>query len=137
MSEDVTVSATSAEAPSLVWLDPATLVAHPANVRDQIDVSNLVSSIELTGVIEPLVVIPTGDGMRILAGHRRAAASVEAGVAAVPCLLRPDLAGADDEQLAAALAENISRSGISAQEEAGPMPSCRPSRAGTRDASRR
>jgi ParB family chromosome partitioning protein len=102
-----------------VWLDPATLVAHPANVRDEIDVSELVSSIALTGVIEPLVVIPLPDGsMRILAGHRRAAASVQAGFVAVPCLVRPDLAGADDEQLAAALAENISRSGISAQEEA-------------------
>lgn len=84
MSADVTVSAASElDAPSLVWLDPATLVAHPANVRDEIDVSELVSSIAVTGVIEPLVVIPLDDGgMRILAGHRRAAASVAAGLVA-------------------------------------------------------
>src|SRR5512144_136028 len=82
-------------------------------------VSELADSIAVTGVIEPLVVIPQGDeSMRILAGHRRAAAAMAAGIEAVPCLVRPDLAGADDEQLAAALAENISRSGISAQEEA-------------------
>lgn len=70
-------------------------------------------------MIEPLVVIPLGDGgMRTLAGHRRAAAAVAAAVDAVAYLVRPDLAGADDSQLAAALAENIQREGLSPQEEA-------------------
>lgn len=51
MSADVTVSAATAlEEPSLVWLDPATLVAHPANVRDELgDVSELAASIAVTG----------------------------------------------------------------------------------------
>jgi ParB family chromosome partitioning protein len=120
MSADATVSDVALDPPSLVWLDPATLVAHPANVRDEVgDVRELASSIAVTGVIEPLVVIPLDDGaMRILAGHRRAAAAVAAGLDAVPCLVRPDLAGADDEQLACALAENLQRRGISVQEEA-------------------
>src|SRR5512144_2155682 len=82
-------------------------------------VSELADSIAVTGVIEPLVVIPQGDeSMRILAGHRRAAAAMAAGIEAVPCLVRPDLAGADDEQLAAALAENIQRQALAPQEEA-------------------
>src|SRR5512144_636166 len=120
MSEDVSVSATSAGAPSLVWLDPASLVAHPCNARSEIgDVEELASSIAVAGVIEPLVVIPLPDGtMRILAGHRRALAAMTAGVEKVPCLVRADLVDSEGDQLAAALCENTARTNLSGLDEA-------------------
>jgi hypothetical protein len=53
-------------ATSLVFLDPRALAANPANVRSDLgDLGPLVASIRSIGVLEPLIVIPDGDG-----GHR-------------------------------------------------------------------
>src|SRR3954454_3027945 len=82
----------------LVWLDPRELAVHPRNIRDDLgDLSGLADSIASQGVLEALTVIPhpAADGTpgnQIVAGHRRAAAAILAGVTTVPCLLRPDLA---------------------------------------------
>ena len=103
----------------IIWLDPSDLVAHPANVRSDLEsLDELAASIAATGVVEPLIVTSTGDGYRILAGHRRAAAATLAGTLAVPCWERPDLADADADQLALALAENLQRSELDALDEA-------------------
>jgi ParB family chromosome partitioning protein len=113
-------------------LDPRDLVGHPRNVRTELgDLSGLTASIAAQGVLEPLVVVPSGDGHMILAGHRRAAAAIEAGHTHVPCLIRSDLfvgdlLAADEplsrsveaEQVAAMLAENLHREGLTAVEEA-------------------
>ncbi len=102
----------------LVWLDPRTLTAHPANVRDSPgDLSELVASITAVGVLQPLVVVPHGDTHRILAGHRRSAAAIEAGQAFVPCILRADLADTPT-QIAAQLVENEHRRALSTAETA-------------------
>src|SRR4051794_976677 len=118
----------------LVWLDPRALAVHPRNIRDDLgDLSGLADSIAAQGVLEALTVIPHAaddatPGHQIVAGHRRAAAAILAGVAAVPCVLRPDLApdGNDGDgdraaqagHVGAMLAENLHRRGLSAVEEA-------------------
>jgi ParB family chromosome partitioning protein len=118
----------------LVWLDPRELAVHPRNIRDDLgDLSGLADSIAAQGVLEALTVIPhvAADGTpghQLVAGHRRAAAAVLAGVTTVPCVLRPDLAidgnAADGDRAAQAshvgamLAENLHRQGLSAVEEA-------------------
>ena len=118
----------------LVWLDPRGLAVHPRNIRDDLgDLSGLADSIAAQGVLEALTVIPHAaadgtPGHQIVAGHRRAAAAILAGVTAVPCVLRPDLAldgnAADGDRAAQAghvgamLAENLHRRGLSAVEEA-------------------
>src|SRR4051812_40374651 len=118
----------------LVWLDPRGLAGHPRNIRDALgDLSGLADSIAAQGVLEALPVIPhvAADGTpghQIVAGHRRAAAAVLAGVTSVPCVLRPDLAldgdAADGDRAAQAghvgamLAENLHRRSLSAVEEA-------------------
>lgn len=57
------------------------------------------------------------DRWRLLAGHRRLKAARQAGLATVPALARPDIAG-DAEQLAAMLTENLQRRDLSPVEEA-------------------
>lgn len=108
------------EAPEFRWLDPKLLVTNPANARSELrDLDELAASIAESGIVEPLVVVPDGDGThRILAGHRRAAAAVIAGLELVPCWLRPDLADDAEQQLAAALVENIQREDLTEVEEA-------------------
>jgi ParB family chromosome partitioning protein len=118
----------------LVWLDPRALAVHPRNIRDDLgDLSGLADSIAAQGVLEALTVIPHAaedgtPGHQLVAGHRRAAAAILAGIASVPCLLRPDLAidgnAADGDRAAQAghigamLSENLHRQSLSAVEEA-------------------
>ncbi|CCG04789.1 ParB/RepB/Spo0J family partition protein [Blastococcus saxobsidens] len=124
----------SGRAHRLVWLDPRGLAVHPRNIRDDLgDLSGLADSIAAQGVLEALTVIPhaAADGTprhQLVAGHRRAAAAILAGLTSVPCVLRPDLAldrdAADGDRAAQAghvgamLAENLHRRGLSAVEEA-------------------
>jgi ParB family chromosome partitioning protein len=79
------------------------------------DLSELVSSIKEKGVIEPIVVRSQGSRFQIIAGERRYRASVEAGLAEIPCVVRT----ADDvEVLELALIENLQRKDLTPFEEA-------------------
>ncbi|MGH9002695.1 MAG: ParB/RepB/Spo0J family partition protein, partial [Acidimicrobiia bacterium] len=103
---------------TLVHLGPGSLLDHPRNVRDDLgDLNELTASIRQVGVLEPLVVVPTGDGHRILTRHRRKAAAIAAGLATVPCYQRPDLAD-DSDQVLAILIENLRRDDLTELEEA-------------------
>lgn len=109
-------------AATLVDIDPRALAANPANVRTNLgDLGPLAASIAAVGVLEPLVVLPDGDGgHRIVAGHRRNAAAIEAEQATVPCIVRPDLAAADaTATVVAMIVENSYRLDLAAQEPSG------------------
>jgi ParB family chromosome partitioning protein len=82
------------------------------------DLDELAESIEESGIVEPLLVVPLDDGHRIVAGHRRAAAAVIAELDVVPCWIRADLANMELDQLAAALIENVQRDALKPVEEA-------------------
>ncbi|HMH91889.1 MAG TPA: ParB N-terminal domain-containing protein [Streptosporangiaceae bacterium] len=97
----------------------AALAPHPGNPRgeDLGDLGELEASVREIGVLEPLVVVTAaahqaggwpdpGPGIThvVLAGHRRRAVAIAAGLAAVPGVIRDDLAG--DDALVAMLAEN-------------------------------
>lgn len=107
-------------------LDPHDLAPHPRNVRTALgDLEGLTESIREQGVLEPLTVVPiNGTGFQLLAGHRRAAAAIAAGLDVVPCVVRRDLATDDDdspliaEHIGAMLAENLQREGLTTMEEA-------------------
>jgi len=105
---------------TLIHLDPKVLAAHPANVRSKLgSVKDLVASVKQVGVIEPIIVAPDEDGgWRIIAGHRRSAAAVEAGLGTVPCLVRSDLGATDSTTRAAMLVENVHRERLTAGDEA-------------------
>jgi ParB/RepB/Spo0J family partition protein len=91
---------------------------HPDNPpgRSEPD-EDLVASIRSVGLLQPLLVVP-GDGGRytIVAGHRRRASAVQAGLTEVWCQVRTDLTGPDVD--VAMLVENGRRRGLAALEEA-------------------
>ena len=90
--------------------------ANPDQPRQNLgDLSELISSIKEKGVIEPIVVRSMGSRFQIIAGERRYRASVEAGLAEIPCVVRK----ADDvEVLELALIENLQRKDLTPFEEA-------------------
>ncbi|WP_435586116.1 ParB/RepB/Spo0J family partition protein [Micromonospora aurantiaca (nom. illeg.)] len=116
------------KAPYLAQIDPRELVAHPTNLRTQLgDLTELRASIAASGVLQALTVVPEDGGMRIVAGHRRAAAAVEAIEAGewpdgtpqtVPCLVRPDMEGTAPAQVVAMLIENDQRADLTESERA-------------------
>lgn len=98
------------------------LVAHPANVREEItDLDEMANSIREHGILQPLLVTehPTDpDRFLILAGHRRAKAARKAGLQSVPCVIRFGLEENRDEQLVVMLVENCQRTDLSPLEQA-------------------
>jgi ParB family chromosome partitioning protein len=105
--------------PYLSLLDPADVLAHPQNMRQDLgDLTELTRSItdSEVGVVQYPVLAPHEDGFRIVAGHRRLAAAGQAGGRQY-CIIRPDLAGKEPEQIAAMLNENTHRQALTPAEE--------------------
>src|SRR5580704_10939087 len=73
------------------------LAAHPGNVRRDLDLSpGFLASIKENGVLVPLrITADAAGGYRVIDGHRRLAAAVQAGMAEVPVDLADNRA--DDE----------------------------------------
>ncbi len=80
------------------------------------DLSDLVSSIENHGVLEPLLVRKRNGGdYELVSGERRFHAAMQAGLTEVPCI---ELHVSDEHALEIALIENLQRQDLSAFEEA-------------------
>ncbi|PYT04533.1 MAG: hypothetical protein DMF60_15015 [Acidobacteria bacterium] len=94
------------------------LAPNPLQPRVEIgDLSELVLSIREKGVLEPILVRPSDVGGRfmIISGERRYRASMEAGLAELPCI-EMDV---DDREVAEiSLIENLQRKDLTAFEEA-------------------
>jgi ParB family chromosome partitioning protein len=77
------------------------LTTHPGNVRRDLDLSpEFLASITDNGVLVPLrITTGTDGGYRVIDGHRRLAAAVQAGLAEVPVDLADDRAGDEPGQL--------------------------------------
>lgn len=101
----------------LTTLPIDSIVPAEDNLRRRIgDVRDLATSIAAVGIIEPLVVSPAGEGRyTIVAGHRRHAAALKAGLAELPCMIR---ALTDAERVEIMLVENLQRTDLSPIEEA-------------------
>lgn len=103
--------------PELRWLNLADLAPHPDNPRGSLgDLTELVRSINAHGILEPLVVLPADDhGVHlIVAGHRRHAAGLKAGIGTAPAVIR---AMTTVETVEAMLSENVNRSDLTVAEE--------------------
>ncbi|WP_144628920.1 ParB/RepB/Spo0J family partition protein [Arthrobacter woluwensis] len=116
--------------PTLVRELPLALIdPHPKNIRRDVgNVVDLSKSITAKGLLQPLVVAPVlaedgavadaeHDSYVLIAGHRRRAACVLAGVEEVPCIIRTDL-DTEAKQLEAMLVENTQRADLTVLEEA-------------------
>ena len=96
------------------WVDPRALVTR-ANVRTVAEPDpELVASIQANGIIQPPVVYADGADLVLIAGHRRTAAAIAAGLERIEVVIGPRL----DEQarLAAQVSENTNRAGLRAVE---------------------
>jgi len=76
---------------------------------------DLVASIKEKGVLQPLIVRPSGDGYEIVAGERRWRAAQQAQLHSLPVLVRDF---SDTEVLEVAIIENIQRADLNPVEEA-------------------
>ena len=100
---------------TLVELRPSEIEPNPFQPRSAIEgakLDELTRSIERHGIVQPLVVRPTGPGTyQLVTGERRWRASQRAGLATVPCLVRETN---DGEALQIALVENLQREDLHA-----------------------
>ncbi len=128
-----------ADSAGITMVPLAGLAPHPLNPRTSLgDLAELAASIAAQGLFEPLVVLSAaahaeaaqaargGNGHPlpgithvIVMGHRRHEAARQAGLAAVPVLVRDDLAG--PAAVAAMIAENRHREGLDPLAEASAM----------------
>lgn len=101
----------------LTMLPITSVVAAADNVRRRIgDVRDLAASITSVGIVEPLLVSPIDDERYVIvAGHRRHAAAVKAGLTEVPCTIRTLT---DAERVEIMLVENLQRADLTPVEEA-------------------
>ena len=91
---------------------------NPAQPRQDFDESSLHSlaeSMKEAGVLQPLLVVEAEGRYRIVAGERRFRAARLAGLTEVPCIVRTFT---PEEQMEAALIENIQREDLNPMEEA-------------------
>ncbi|MEV4287400.1 ParB/RepB/Spo0J family partition protein [Nonomuraea bangladeshensis] len=94
--------------------------AHPDNIRDDLgDLTELAASITAQGLLQPVTVrpLPGGHGdYELLAGHRRRAAALQAGLTTVPAVIRHDVN--DAAAIEVMLVENIQRRDLNPMEKA-------------------
>jgi ParB family chromosome partitioning protein len=100
-------------------LPPASIVPNavqPRQVFEEEAMAELVTSIREVGLLQPIVVRPLGeDRYELIMGERRWRASQEAGLVAIPAIVRET---GDDDMLRDALLENLHRSQLNPLEEA-------------------
>ncbi len=82
---------------------------------DETSIAELAESIEQRGVLQPILLRPTGDGFEIVAGERRWRAAQKAQLHTIPAIVRDIDEGSMAEL---ALIENIQREDLNAIEEA-------------------
>jgi ParB family chromosome partitioning protein len=108
-----------AAAGELLELPVSLIKPNPAQPRTTFDpeaLGALATSIEATGVVQPLLVRPLPDGsFELVAGERRWRAAQQAGLEKVPAVVRDQ---AEPERLQAALIENMVREDLNPVEEA-------------------
>ncbi|WP_420452054.1 ParB/RepB/Spo0J family partition protein [Ilumatobacter sp.] len=107
------------EAAALVEIPTAAISPNPHQPRRQFDEDGLVelaASIAEMGVLQPVLVRPSGDDTyELIAGERRWRATQRAGLATIPAIVRMT---SDMSSIEQALVENLHRRDLTALEEA-------------------
>jgi ParB family transcriptional regulator, chromosome partitioning protein len=109
----------AATAPELVQLPVGSIRPNTHQPRRRFDaesITELAESVRAQGLVQPIVVRPTGPGAwELIAGERRWRAARTAGLATIPALVRES---DDRDSLLLALVENVAREDLSPIEEA-------------------
>lgn len=87
----------------------------PRKFFDEASIEELAASIKEKGLLQPILVRPSGEHLEIVFGERRFRAALKAGLKEVPVMI---MNMSDDEALEAALIENIHRKDLNPIEEA-------------------
>ena len=87
----------------------------PRRRIDEAALRELAASFRQTGVLQPVIVRPQGDGYQLIAGERRWRAAQIAGLARIPAVVRE---ATNAEVLELALVENLLREDLNPMEEA-------------------
>ncbi len=108
------------DVPGVTLLDIAVdaVAPNPSQPRQHFDpdaLAELVHSLKTIGLLQPVVVRPSGNGYELIAGERRWRAAQEAGWTTIPALVR---ATDDADLLRDALLENLHRVQLNPLEEA-------------------
>ncbi len=115
--EDI-ASPPPADSAAVTRLSISAIQPNPDQPRRHFDadaMAELVASVKVHGILQPILVRAHGGGHQIIAGERRWRAAQAAGLHEMPVIIRP----LDDRQVAEiALIENIQRSDLNAIEEA-------------------
>ena len=98
---------------SIDEIDPN--ASQPRRDFDQEALEQLADSIREAGVLSPILVVENGMRYRIVAGERRYRAARLAGLETVPCIVR---SMTNEQQMEAALIENLQRQDLNPIEEA-------------------
>ncbi len=102
----------------VAYLDPERVDPSPYQPRTRFNearLEELARSIREQGVIQPIVVRPTGERYELVAGERRLRAARKAGLARIPAIVRDY---SNEQALEAALVENLQREEITLVEAA-------------------
>ncbi len=75
----------------------------------------LIDSIKEKGIVEPIIVRPSGENFEVVCGHRRFYAAKEAGLKEIPCIVKEI---DDKEALEIAIVENLQREDLNPVEKA-------------------
>lgn len=100
------------------------LVPHEKNPRKVLgDLEELTASIKQSGIHQPLTVVETDTPgvYRVIMGHRRLQAAINAGYDSVPCIV---VEMTEEEQLEAMLVENMQRTDLTILEQAKGIQQC-------------
>jgi len=81
----------------------------PRQEMDEVRLQELAASIKESGVLQPILVRPSGTGYEIVAGERRFRAAEKAGLKEIPALIRPY---SDEDVLVLSLVENVQRADL-------------------------
>lgn len=87
----------------------------PRQVFDHEGLEELIESIKIHGIIQPLVVTKKGSGYELIAGERRWRSSKILGLATVPVIVRE---ASEQEKMELALIENVQRKNLNPIEKA-------------------
>ena len=112
------LSATPTESDTLLEVEVDQIEPNPNQPRKIFDsntLNELVASIKVSGVIQPVIVRRQGAGFQLVAGERRWRAARQAGLPRIPALVREVT---DAESLELALVENLLREDLNPIEEA-------------------
>ncbi|MGH9487268.1 MAG: ParB/RepB/Spo0J family partition protein [Terriglobales bacterium] len=87
----------------------------PRKTFNAAELDELAASIRAQGVLQPVLVRPSGSGFELIAGERRLRAAALAGLSEIPALVRPL---ADAATLEFAIIENLQRADLNPIEQA-------------------